>query len=207
VLKALWWAAACAARPARLVEASRAGGRMANAGWQSVLAHQDISSADCYRILNLADGADPAEIRAAFRRLARENHPDLNRGPDNVQRFIKVVVAYRTLQHELDLHPDGSVLRFCPRCGRYAELLDGLDGRAGCAECLLGDTQRRRMLPGPLLVVAKHVSVFGLEGASIALMIAGIAKNDVAYYWMALPCAVVGFLILAITCLVVRDAF
>ncbi|MGH2354146.1 MAG: DnaJ domain-containing protein, partial [Chloroflexota bacterium] len=42
-------------------------------------------------------GASEAEIRSAFRRLARQYHPDVNPSPDATERFRNVVAAYEVL--------------------------------------------------------------------------------------------------------------
>lgn len=55
--------------------------------------------ADCYRILGLRTGATYEDIKASYRRLARQYHPDAN--PNNEQlakeKFIQLTNAYRLL--------------------------------------------------------------------------------------------------------------
>jgi curved DNA-binding protein CbpA len=55
--------------------------------------------ADCYRLLGLRTGASYEEIKASYRRLARQYHPDAN--PENQQqakeKFIRLTDAYRLL--------------------------------------------------------------------------------------------------------------
>lgn len=53
---------------------------------------------ECYRRLGLEPGAGPAEIKAAYRRLAKQTHPDLG-GPSSAtpDDFAVVHQAYRTL--------------------------------------------------------------------------------------------------------------
>jgi hypothetical protein len=53
----------------------------------------------CYHILKLKPGATPEEIKRAFRRLAKELHPDRNPAPDAQQQFILLHEAYNTLLH------------------------------------------------------------------------------------------------------------
>lgn len=52
---------------------------------------------NCYHVLGIAPGAPFAEVKAAYRRLARRYHPDVN--PDQVewasQQFIEVTEAYQ----------------------------------------------------------------------------------------------------------------
>ena len=51
----------------------------------------------CYDILGVAPDATPDEIRAAYRRLARQYHPDVNPDPDASERFIAIHQAYEVL--------------------------------------------------------------------------------------------------------------
>lgn len=52
---------------------------------------------DLYRALELRPTATDAEIRDAFRRLARRYHPDVNHEPGAAERFRQVVAAYEVL--------------------------------------------------------------------------------------------------------------
>ncbi|HEX3688587.1 MAG TPA: molecular chaperone DnaJ [Solirubrobacteraceae bacterium] len=52
---------------------------------------------DYYDVLGVARGADDAEIKKAFRRLARELHPDVNKEPDAEERFKEAAEAYEVL--------------------------------------------------------------------------------------------------------------
>lgn len=61
-----------------------------------------MSIRDCYRILQLKQGASPDEVKAAFRKLAFKLHPDLNPSPDAAERFRKVNEAYVLLNRHLE---------------------------------------------------------------------------------------------------------
>src|SRR5438874_7413731 len=52
---------------------------------------------DYYEILGLQRAASEAEIKRAFRRLAREVHPEVSDSPDADERFKEVVEAYEVL--------------------------------------------------------------------------------------------------------------
>jgi curved DNA-binding protein len=53
---------------------------------------------DYYETLGVARGASAEEIRSAYRRLARENHPDVNKDPDAAERFSEIAEAYEVLR-------------------------------------------------------------------------------------------------------------
>jgi molecular chaperone DnaJ len=52
---------------------------------------------DYYEILGIQRGASETDVKKAFRRLARELHPDVSDAPDADARFREVVEAYEVL--------------------------------------------------------------------------------------------------------------
>src|SRR5437870_13459302 len=52
---------------------------------------------DYYELLGVPRGAGDADIKGAFRRLARELHPDVSDAPDAHDRFREVAEAYEVL--------------------------------------------------------------------------------------------------------------
>jgi molecular chaperone DnaJ len=52
---------------------------------------------DLYAILGVASDASQDEIKKAYRRLARELHPDVNADPEAERRFKEITAAYQTL--------------------------------------------------------------------------------------------------------------
>ena len=52
---------------------------------------------DFYALLGVARDASPEEIKKAYRKLARELHPDVNPDPEHQERFKMVTAAYEVL--------------------------------------------------------------------------------------------------------------
>lgn len=52
---------------------------------------------DYYRLLGIRAGASQRAIRSAYRRLARQYHPDVAKGEDAAQRFLLIREAYDVL--------------------------------------------------------------------------------------------------------------
>jgi len=55
---------------------------------------------DQYEVLGLQAGADKATVRAAYRQLARQLHPDVNRSPDASDRMRRINEAYGSLSND-----------------------------------------------------------------------------------------------------------
>jgi len=53
---------------------------------------------DYYEILGVPQDASEEDIRRAYRKLARQYHPDVNKEPDAEERFKEVSEAYEVLR-------------------------------------------------------------------------------------------------------------
>ena len=53
---------------------------------------------DYYETLGVARGATEADIKSAYRKLARKYHPDVNKEKDAEERFKEVGEAYAVLK-------------------------------------------------------------------------------------------------------------
>ncbi|XGV95319.1 MAG: DnaJ domain-containing protein [Leptolyngbya sp. BL-A-14] len=71
-----------------------------------------MNLAECYQILGLKSGASFDEIKASYRRLVRQYHPDVNPGDQRAkEKFIELTEAYKILLSSVgsaEPSPDGS---------------------------------------------------------------------------------------------------
>ena len=70
---------------------------------------------DLYDVLGVGRDADADEIKRAYRRLARELHPDVNPDPETQERFKEITAAYEVLsdpakreRYDLGVDPFGN---------------------------------------------------------------------------------------------------
>jgi DnaJ-class molecular chaperone len=73
---------------------------------------------DYYIVLGVSRGASPGQIKNAYRRIAKQFHPDLAPSPAGAEKFIEVKEAYDTLadsekrrRYDDELRRQGSPLR------------------------------------------------------------------------------------------------
>lgn len=59
-----------------------------------------MQPSECYELLGLRDGAPPAQVKEAYRVLAKLLHPDLNDSPEAHDAFVYLTEAYRVLRDE-----------------------------------------------------------------------------------------------------------
>ena len=65
------------------------------------MSNADSTKRDYYEVLGIDKNASEAEIKSAFRKKAKEFHPDLNKdNPDAEAKFKEVQEAYSILSDE-----------------------------------------------------------------------------------------------------------
>ncbi len=62
-----------------------------------------MTDKDYYKIMGVAADASEKDIKAAYRKLARKYHPDLNKEPQAEERFKEMGEAYEVLEIPLNV--------------------------------------------------------------------------------------------------------
>ena len=97
---------------------------------------------DYYAVLGVRRDADADEIKKAYRRLARELHPDVNPDPETQERFKEITQAYEVLSDtEKRYRYDRGADPFAPGGGaagfgagmQFSDIMDAFFGAAGSA--------------------------------------------------------------------------
>jgi hypothetical protein len=77
---------------------------------------------DLYKVLGVSPSATAAEIKSAYRKLARKYHPDVSSSPDANARFARINEAYRILSNPKlrALYDSGALFRPLASPAAYA---------------------------------------------------------------------------------------
>ena len=139
---------------------------------------------DYYEVLRVSRTADQAEIKKAFRRLARELHPDVSDEPDAEERFREVAEAYEVLskpetrqQYDRFGHDGLSSGGFRPTTFDFTSLGDIFSALFG--EDIFGAGATRSAHGGDILVETEIELVEAAEGVTSEVV-----------YPVSLPCEV-----------------
>jgi molecular chaperone DnaJ len=117
-----------------------------------------VANADLYAVLEVGRDASPDELKRAYRRLARQYHPDANPGdPEAEARFKEVSQAYEILsdpERRANYDRFGSDVGQSPfGAGSVQDIFDMFFGGLG------GRPQRRGPQPGPDAEVTVDLSL------------------------------------------------
>lgn len=127
---------------------------------------------DYYQILGVAREASEADIKKAYRRLARKYHPDVSKEKDAEEKFKAVAEAYEVLKDpekraaydQMGFYQPGQEFRPPPDWGeRFGAGGGGAGGFAGFED--LGDIDLADLLAG----LGGRASTFGRRGAGAGM--------------------------------------
>ncbi|HEV8634411.1 MAG TPA: DnaJ domain-containing protein [Chloroflexota bacterium] len=122
-------------------------------------------SGDPFQILGVPRGADVREIRAAYRRLAKRHHPDINASPDAPEQMARINWAYQVaVEHA---RHEG------PRTYRGAAQAAGQ--RSGRVRWYV--RQRPPPAGGKLVAITRHVHLRGMRGENANVEALVVVEN------------------------------
>ena len=101
---------------------------------------------DLYEILGIAREASPTEIKAAYRKLARTLHPDVNADPADQERFKEITGAYEILSDPTKRRRYDEFGAAGPQGAPFGDIQDIFDMFFGGG---FGGRSRGPSLPGP----------------------------------------------------------
>ena len=163
-----------------------------------------MTPSECLTLLELEGSATADQIKRAYRRQAQRIHPDKHGGDDAARRrFIRVSRAYRALMRAARAAESGARVGTCARCREFREVQLGLDGHLRCPDCALRTGHAGRLLPLPVIVIAKCLPTIVLDGVAIYLAVLAWWGGRPVHAAWAVGAGWLGLAALAITCLTV----
>lgn len=134
---------------------------------------------DAYELLGVPRDADDTQVKKAFRKLARELHPDVNQEPDAEARFKEVAEAYEILsdrerratydRYGYDgLRGGGYQPSDFGSFGGLSDILDAFFGGGGGGGGIFGGGGRRGPAPGADVAAQVDIDLADVvEGTSV----------------------------------------
>ena len=120
------------------------------------MATAPAAATDPYRILQVSPNADLEAIHAAYRRLARRYHPDLNPQPEAAERMRAINAAYGVLSDPARRAVNGTGDHSsCGPAGPGVALDVGMLVQVILVQEFVRQVQRDAALPGPDRQVAE----------------------------------------------------
>jgi hypothetical protein len=133
----------------------------------SARANRNRFSGDPFQILGVPRGADTREIRAAYRRLAKQHHPDVNKAPNAAEQMARINWAYGiAMEHA---RHEG------PRTYRGAS---HASAERGATRVRWYVRQRPPPAGGKLVAVTRHVRLRGLRGENANVEALVVVENQ-----------------------------
>jgi molecular chaperone DnaJ len=140
-------------------------------------------SQDLYDLLGVARDADADTIKKAYRRLARQYHPDVNPDPEGQERFKEISLAYEVLSdpqkrasYDRGGDPFGGAAGFGQGAGfSFTDIMDAFFGGQGGGMGAQGRGPRSRVRRGQDALIRLEV-----ELAEAAFGVAREIKVDTA---------------------------
>ena len=104
---------------------------------------------DYYAVLEIEVDASPAEIKAAFKKLARQYHPDVYKASDANERMSQILQAYRVLsdRDERELYNAQRARRVGEKRSLAGTVYPGQNQKAGVSPGARRDRQRHYAFP------------------------------------------------------------
>src|SRR5687767_13368261 len=133
----------------------------------SARANRPRFSGDPFQILGVPRGADTREIRAAYRRLAKQHHPDVNQATNAAEQMARINWAY-TIAMEHARHEG-------PRTYRGAT---HSTGERGATRVRWYVRHRPPPAGGKLVAVTRHVRLRGLRGENANVEALVVVENQ-----------------------------